>query len=472
MNPTSFTLPSGFLERLRAAFPESALSTESGDLESYGRDWTKVYAPHPSVIAFPGSTEEVARLVKLCADANVPMVPSGGRTGLSGGAVAARGEVVVSLSRMRRMDPVDKLSQTVRVDAGSVTQAVHEYCALQGLTWPIDFASKGSSQVGGNISTNAGGVKVIRYGLTRHWVLGLRVVTADGEILDLNGSLEKNQTGPDLRQLFIGSEGTLGIITEATLKLAPLPGDSEVFFFGLGGVREVLQLFQAARSEKFVINAFEMLGDNCLKAVVQHRGASAPFSDSAPYYVLLEVEKPESENGRQRLENWLASLFDGGGVIDGVLAQNPKEARNLWELREGISESIMSRSLVHKHDISLPISKLQPFIEQFLVKLKETYRGFEIYLFGHIGDGNMHINIRKPEKLTNEEFWKECKSIDQTLFQLVRAHQGSVSAEHGIGLLKKEALHFSRSPSEIAMMRAMKKTLDPKNIFNPGKIFD
>lgn len=466
------TLPSGFLEGLRTELSPSTISTEKGDLDTYGRDWTRVYSPCPSVIAFPGSTEEVAKIVKRCAEAQVPIVPSGGRTGLSGGAVAARGELVMSLSRMRQMDPVDRLAQTVRVDAGAVTQAVHEHCAQHGLTWPIDFASKGSSHVGGNIATNAGGVKVIRYGLTRHWVLGLRVVTANGDILDLNGSLEKNQTGPDLRQLFIGSEGTLGIITEAILKLTPLPGDCEVFFFALNGFREVLQLFQAARAEKFTINAFEMLGDNCLKTVVHHRNVASPFSESAPYYVLLEVEKPESENGRKLLEDWLSSLFDGGGVVDGVLAQNPKESRNLWELREGISESLMSQSLVHKHDIALPISRLQLFIEQFLDKLKETYRGFEIYLFGHIGDGNMHVNIRKPDKLSNEEFWAECKSIDKTIFQLVRSHQGSVSAEHGIGLLKKEALQYSRTPSEIAVMRALKQALDPKGIFNPGKILD
>src|ERR1700722_3648195 len=208
-----------FFEALAHEVPEAMVTREASELVEYGRDWTRVFEPAPCAIAFPRTTSDVAGIVKLCATHGVPVVPSGGRTGLAGGAVAARGELVVSLTRMRRMDPVDTLGATVRVQAGAVTEAVHQHAAEQGLTWPVDFASKGSSQVGGNIATNAGGVKVIRYGLTRQWVLGLQVVLASGEVLDLNGALEKNNTGTDLRQLFIGSEGTLGIVTEATLKL-------------------------------------------------------------------------------------------------------------------------------------------------------------------------------------------------------------------------------------------------------------
>lgn len=471
MNSKRFSLPAGFIESLRREFP-SGVSTDGSDLETFGKDWTRVFDPSPSVVVFPTTTEEMARVVRLCDAANVPIVPSGGRTGLSAGAVAARGEVVLSLARMNKMGPVDTLAQTVRVQAGAVTQAVHEHCSPHGLTWPIDFASKGSSQVGGNISTNAGGVRVIHYGLTRNWVLGLQVVTATGEILELNGALEKNQTGLDLRQLFIGSEGTLGIVTEATLRLTRLPRETEVLFFALEGFPEVLELFRSARKENFSILAFEMLGDNCLQAVVQHRGLSAPFAEPAPYYVLLEVERPEAESGRQALESWLTSLFEQGRVLNGVLAQSSAEGRKLWELREGISESLMSRSQVHKHDIALPISRLQGFVDDFLLALRETYRDFELFLFGHIGDGNMHINIRKPDAMAKEAFLKECKSIDQRLFQLVRSHQGSISAEHGIGLLKKHALGFSRTSAELAVMRAAKKALDPKGLLNPGKIFD
>jgi FAD/FMN-containing dehydrogenase len=295
---------------------------------------------------------------------------------------------------MRRMDAVDTLAQTVRVQAGAVTQAVHEHCAKQGLTWPIDFASKGSSQVGGNISTNAGGVKVIRYGLTRHWVLGLQVVLPNGQVLELGGALEKNQTGLDLRQLFIGSEGTLGIVTEATLKLTPSPRETEVFFFALDGFPQVLALFHAARRTPLNINAFEMLGDNCLRSVTRHRGLPAPFTTASAYYVLLEVERPASDSGKQDLESWLAELFEKGLVRDGVLAQNPREARALWDLREGITESLAANGLVHKHDIALPVSRLHDFIAAFLPDLQATYQGFELFLFGHIGDGHLHVNVR------------------------------------------------------------------------------
>ena len=472
MSTASFPLPSGFLDRLRKALPADAVSVSDSDRQAFGKDWTKVHPPAPCAVAFPQSTEDVVKIVKLCAAENVPIVPSGGRTGLSGGAVAARGELVLSFDRMRAMGPVDTLAQTVRVQAGAVTQAVHEHCAPQGLTWPVDFASKGSSHVGGNIATNAGGVRVIRYGLTRHWVLGLQVVTAAGDVLELNGALEKNQTGTDLRQLFIGSEGTLGLVTEATLKLTRLPGEAEVFFFALPGIAEVLTLFERARRERFTINAYEVIGDNCLRAVVAHRGLKSPFDASHPYYVLLEAERPESQDGRERLEAWLAALFEDGAVTDGVLAQSPREARELWELREGISESIMAGNLVHKHDISVPIAELQAFIGALSGKLVETYHGLELFLFGHIGDGNMHVNLRKPEGWTREKFLAECAAIDASLFEIVRAHKGSVSAEHGIGLLKKHGLKYSRAPEEIAIMRALKKTLDPKGILNPGKILD
>src|SRR5215468_10132060 len=243
------SLPAPF----RAALPAEIFVDDAAELAELGRDWTRVYAPHPTAAVFPRSTDEVSRILALASEHRVPVVPSGGRTGLAGGAVAAKQELVLSLARMRRIDPIDELGQTLRVQAGAVTQAVHEHCAEHGLTWPVDFASKGSSQVGGNIATNAGGVRVIRYGLTRQWVLGLEVVLASGEVLELNGALEKNNTGFDLRQLFIGSEGTLGVITEATLKLARLPARSDVMLFAVADLAGVLALFRAARKAPFTL---------------------------------------------------------------------------------------------------------------------------------------------------------------------------------------------------------------------------
>jgi FAD/FMN-containing dehydrogenase len=455
-----------FFERVAREFPADFLSRDPSDLTEYGKDWTKVFAPSPLAIAFPRTTDEVSRLLKICSELSIAVVPSGGRTGLAGGAVAAKGEVVLSLARMRRMDPVEPLGATVRVQAGAVTEAVHHHCEEHGLTWPVDFASKGSSTVGGNIATNAGGVKVIRYGLTRQWVLGLQVVLASGEVLELNGALEKNNTGADLRQLFIGSEGTLGVITEATLKLTRVPAKLDVMLFAVPDLAGVLRLFREARTGPFTISAYEFFTDKCLARLMRHRKVRAPFAEASSHYVLLEVEATE------KLDGWLESVFEKGLVSDGLLAQHGGQAAELWTLREGISESLSATGLPHKNDISLPVAALEAFCGELESLLAERYPGFEICNFGHIGDGNLHVNVMKPEELSKDEFLKRTKSLDPEMFALVKKHRGSISAEHGIGLLKKDYLGYSRSEGELALLRALKNALDPQGILNPGKIID
>jgi FAD/FMN-containing dehydrogenase len=444
------------------------LSTDPEDLATYGRDWTKVYEPAPCAIVFPKSTAEVSAILAACTAHGVPVVPSGGRTGLAAGAVAKDGELVLSLERMAKIGEVDPIAMTVRVQAGAVTEAVHLAAAEHGLTWPVDFASKGSSQVGGNIATNAGGVKVIRYGLTRQWVLGLTVVLADGTVLELNGALEKNNTGADLRQLFIGSEGTLGVITEATLKLARQPGHLDVFLFALRDLAGVLRLFEASRRGPFTVMAFEMLTERCLARLHRHRGLSSPLGEPAPYYVLLEVEAPH----RERLDAWLVSLIDKELVLDGTLAANQEQAAALWRLREGISESLSATGFPHKNDVALPIAELPAFCASLERVFEERYPGWEICLFGHIGDGNLHVNVMKPDALSKGEFLEFVHGVDEAIFSLVRSHKGSISAEHGIGLLKKDWLGYTRKPAELAILRSLKRALDPNGILNPGKIFD
>ena len=456
------------LSTLTQGLPAEIFSVDPSDLETYGRDWTKVHTPAPLAIARPRTTDEVVQIVKRCAANNLAIVPSGGRTGLAAGAVAKNGEVVLSLERMRRMDAVDLLGATVRVQAGAVTEAVHQHVAPHGLTWPVDFASKGSSCVGGNIATNAGGVKVIRYGLTRQWVLGLQVVTANGDVLELNGALEKNNTGFDLRQLFIGTEGTLGVITEATLKLTRLPGHLDVFLFAVQDIAGVLQLFREARSAPFTISAYEFFTDRCLARVQRHRKLRAPFDAEHGCYVLLEVEAPD----RNELDPWIASLFERGLVTDGTMAQNSSQAAELWSLRESISESLSATGLPHKNDVALPIAALESFCAELDAIFASRYPGWEIALFGHIGDGNLHINVMKPDELDKPDFLARTKEADHELFALVAKHDGSISAEHGVGLLKKDYLHYSRSAEEIAMLRAVKRAIDPANLFNPGKIVD
>jgi FAD/FMN-containing dehydrogenase len=465
-------LPPDFLRQAEDALPRDLLSTDPLDLLTYGRDWTRALPPAPAAVAFPRSTEEVARLVRLCHDHRVTVVPSGGRTGLAGGAVAARGELVLSLMRMARMDAVDEAAQTVRVQAGAVTQAVHEHAARHGLTWPIDLAAKGQSHIGGNIATNAGGVRVIRYGLTRHWVLGLTAVTGTGEVLQLGGALEKNNTGYDLRQLFIGSEGTLGVITEATLKLCRPPERVAVLLLKVVDLPGVLRLFRAARRSPFVLQAFEFMGRSCVELLCRHRRLRDPLAQAdGACYVLTEVELPAGA-GPAALEEWLAGLLEEGLVGDGVVAQDERQARELWTLREGISESLSATGTVHKNDVALPIAALVPFCAELMELIPARYPGFEVFLFGHIGDGNLHINVRRPEGMDEAAFRARAGEVDHDLFRWVQRHGGSISAEHGIGLLKKPYLHYTRTAGEIALFRSIKQALDPRGILNPGKIFD
>jgi FAD/FMN-containing dehydrogenase len=460
--------PAAFFEAVARDFPADFASRDPGDLVEYGRDWTRVHEPAPCAIAFPRTTDEVARIVKLCGAHGVAIVPSGGRTGLAAGAVAAEGELVLSLARMRAMGVVDVVGGTVRVEAGAVTQAVHEHCAPHGLTWPVDFASKGSSTVGGNIATNAGGGKVIRWGLTRQWVLGVEAVLASGEVLEDKGALEKNNTGLDLRQLFIGSEGTLGIVTAATLKLARGPRRLDVLLFAVDDLAAVVRLFRETRASSFVLSAYEMFTDKCQMRVLSHRKLRAPLASPSPFYVLVELE----DAPRELLEEWVGALLERGVVNDGVLAQSGNEARDLWALRESISESLSATGFPHKNDIALPIAALEAFCAELEALFARRYPSFEVCLFGHIGDGNLHVNVMKPADVEKAAFIARVKEADLDMFDLVRKHGGSISAEHGVGLLKKAWLGWSRSPAEIATMRAVKRALDPQSLLNPGKIFD
>jgi FAD/FMN-containing dehydrogenase len=460
-------LPNAFLSALRALLPPDAVYHDADTLLNYGRDWTRVFAPDPSLVVFPSTAEQVAAVLGLANEHQVAVVPSGGRTGLAGGAMATQGEVVVSLQRLGHMRAVDTLGGTVCVGAGAITEAVHAHCAPHGLTWPIDFASKGSSQVGGNIATNAGGLKVIRYGLTRQWVMGLQVALCSGQLLQLGGPLEKNNTGMDLRQLFIGSEGTLGIVTAATLKLCALPGPTRVMLFALPDLQAVLKLFQAARSAGLTLMACEFFDARCMQRLHRHRHLQPPFAQRSAYYLLLEVEGLHAEAA----DAWLQQVFEAQLCSDGVLASTGAQEKALWALREGISESLSATGLPHKNDIALPLQRLEAFCKQLDSLFQRVYPAYEVCVFGHIGDGNLHVNVMQPEQGTPQEFFAQMALADQQMFALVQKMGGSISAEHGIGLLKKNSLHFSRTPEEIKLMRDVKKVLDPLTILNPGKVF-
>lgn len=450
--------------------PPEQISFKHEDLLNYGQDWSGVLTPNPSCVVFPKSTAEVSRVLKFCNDNGLAVVPSGGRTGLSGGACATQGEVVLSLEKMNRMGEVDATSFTLHVECGAITQAVHEKCAPHGLTWPVDFASKGSSQVGGNIATNAGGVRVLKYGNTRNWVLGITAVKMSGEILTLNGELEKNNTGLDLRQLMIGSEGILAVITEATLKLCKKPESTMVGLFAVENFAAVVKLFSKARNAGFSLSAFETFDSACYASVIEKLHLTAPIKPSTDSgaYVLMEFELQTNE--RELVENWLGEIFEAGDVLDGAIAQNDLEGHAFWKIREGIAESIMVSAKVYQQDVSVPIRDLSAFFSSIKERYEKTYPHFEVFIFGHIGDGNLHIFVRKPAAMSLEEFQDQCARSDRDLFEFVAKFKGSVSAEHGIGVLKKKAISYSRAAEEMHLMRAIKASFDPKNLLNPGKV--
>jgi FAD/FMN-containing dehydrogenase len=457
-----------FLTQLHSILDSTQIQQKSEDLEYYAQDWSRTLEPRANAVLFPHSTLEVSKILALASQHHISIVPSGGRTGLSGGAVATRGEVILSTTRMNRIGTVNEEALTLAVEAGAVTEAVHETCKPHGLTWPVDFASKGSSTIGGNIATNAGGVRVIRYGHTRNWVLGLTAVDMDGRIHRFNRDLEKNNTGYDFRQLLTGSEGTLAIITEATLKLCPLPRNPSVFFFSLRDFKQLLELFAFARKRFPGLSAFECIDHASLREVTRHFSKPLPLRSPGEVYSLMEIEGTPFEEA----ETALSAIFEGGLALDGVMAQNTHEQRALWHYREGVAEAILSGSLVHQEDVSVPVACLGDFYSEIQGRYAQAFPEFEVFFFGHIGDGNLHIFIRNSRNLDSDLFRARAKEADLELFRTLERFGGSVSAEHGIGLLKKHALRFSRSENEIEIMRQIKRSFDPKGLLNPGKIFD
>jgi glycolate oxidase subunit GlcD len=443
--------------------------TDPADLDTYGTDWTRIYAPAPVAIVLPKTTEQVQALVKFANDNQVALVPSGGRTGLSAGAVAANGEVVVAFDNMNQILDFSASDRMVHCQAGVVTEQLQNFAEENDLYYPVDFASAGSSQLGGNLSTNAGGIKVIRYGMSRDWVAGLKVVTGKGDILELNKDLAKNNTGYDLRHLFVGAEGTLGFITEATMKLARQPENLTVLVLGLGDLTntmDVLQTFQ----KKIDLTAYEFFSHQAMGHVLAHSQVQAPFETEAPYYALLEFEAVSD----QVMDDAMAlfeQCMENGWVLDGVISQSETQAQNLWQLRERISESIAPRT-PYKNDISVLVSKVPGFLREIDAVVTEHYPDFEIIWFGHIGDGNLHLNILKPEGMVKEDFFEKCQQVNKWVFEIVQRYNGSVSAEHGVGMTKKPYLEYTRSAAEIAYLRGIKQVFDPNGVINPGKIFD
>ena len=394
------------------------------------------------------------------------LVPSGGRTGLSGGAVASNSEVVVSFDRMNKILDYSAEDRIVTCEPGLVTANLQQFALDQGLYYPVDFASSGSSQIGGNVATNAGGIKVIRYGLTRDWVAGMKVVTGTGALLDCNAGLVKNATGYDFRHLLVGSEGTLGLMCELDMRLAPMPEPQSVMVVGVPQVADLLKILHAF-ADQITLSAFEFFSDLALAKVQAHRDLAAPLAEPVAYYALLEFD----QSSLTLAEEAFAQCMDAGWLVDGVVSQSEAQAKSLWQLREGISESLAAYT-PYKNDLSVRISEVPGFLADVDRYVSESYPEFEVCWYGHIGDGNLHLNILRPEDMSVEEFFEHGHGMSPKIFEIVAARRGSISAEHGVGLLKRDFLGYTRSDDEIELMQGLKALFDPHQILNPNKLLN
>ena len=462
------------LAKLMAIVGAEHVVTDTNEMAPCLVDWRGRYRGAARCIVRPGSTAEIAAVVRVCSEANVAMVPQGGNTSHCGASIPdMSGEaVLVSLSRMNQIRAVDVANNTMTVEAGCVLQTIQDAACEVDRLFPLSLAAEGSCQIGGNLSTNAGGVQVLRYGNARELVLGLEVVLPSGEVWNGLRGLRKDNTGYDLKQLFVGAEGTLGIITAAVIKLFPLPRARVTAWLAIESPQMAVQVLNSLQSAfGSALTACELVSDISLGMVLKNiRGAQPPLSPS-PWYLLVELSGPgEDADLRETLEIFLADAFEKGAIADAVLAQNGEQAARLWDLRERISEAQKIEGFSIKHDISVPVSRLGEFIERADAALLAAYPGIRIVTFGHVGDGNLHYNQSKPEASENTAFIAATPAVNRIVHDIVHELGGSISAEHGIGQLKRSELQHYKSSVELEMMRAIKRVFDPKGLMNPGKV--
>ena len=447
-----------------------------GDLSAYEQDWRKRVHGKALAVVRPASTQEVAAVVKACAQADTPIIAQGGNTGLSVGSTPDNSgqQVVLSLLRMQALRQLDADNLTVTVEAGMILQTLQDTADKAGFLFPLSLAAEGSCTIGGNLGTNAGGTQVLRYGNARELCLGLEVVTAQGDIWNGLTGLRKDNTGYDLRDLFIGSEGTLGIITAATMKLFPQPAAQLTAFAAVPSMEAAVRLLGLAHQHLAAgLTGFEVMGKFALSLVVKHMPQlRVPFADmaEAPYCVLLENSDSESEaHARARFEHLLELAFEDGCVLDAVVAESMAQAHDLWHIRESIPLAQAEEGLNIKHDISVQASRIPAFVEYADAVLLREIAGVRLVNFGHLGDGNLHYNVQVPEGQDGKQFLDEKETLVNTLvYDAVAKFDGSFSAEHGVGALKADKLEHYKSPVALGMMRAIKQALDPQAIMNPG----
>ena len=463
------------LDSLRAVVGDAHVLTH-GDLTAYELDWRKRERGKALAVVRPQTTEQVAQVVKACAAARISIVPQGGNTGMVVGSTPdpTGTQVVLSLTRMNAIRSLDAANLTMTVEAGCVLQTLQDACEKAGFLFPLSLASEGSCTIGGNLGTNAGGTQVVRFGNTRELCLGLEVVTAEGEIWSGLTGLRKDNTGYDLRHLFIGSEGTLGVITAATMKLYPAPKSQLTALAAVPSLDAAVTLLGLAH--QFLgagLTGFEVMGQFALSLVVKHFPQQrVPFYGTTPYCVVLENSDGESDDhARTQFERLLESAMTQGCVTDAVVAESMAQARALWHIRESIPLAQAQEGLNIKHDISIAVSRIPEFVAQADHALETQFPGVRLVNYGHLGDGNLHYNVQAPVNADAEAFLREQEPpINAVVYALVDAFNGSISAEHGIGSLKREKLEKHKSPVALGLMRSIKTALDPHNLMNPGRV--
>ncbi len=466
---------SAVIDRIHEIVGPAGLVRTQDELAQYAVDWRKRYFGKPLAVVRPASTTEVAQVVRVCSDARVPIVPQGGNTGLCGAATpdASGSQIILNLSRMNRIREIDTHNNTMTAEAGCVLANLQRAAEEVERFFPLSLAAEGSCEIGGNLSTNAGGTAVLRYGNTRELALGLEVVLPSGEIWEGLRGLRKDNTGYDLKHLFIGAEGTLGVITAAVLKLFPLPRSRGTAVAALQNPKKALGLLEmilGACGER--LTGFELFADFCLSLVLKHfKDTTAPFAGRFPHYVLIELSDTQPGEGMRILaESVLEEALRHDLILDATVAQSEGQARAFWRLREFISEAQSHEGANIKHDVSIPISRIDDFVSATDAELARAHPGIRMVTFGHLGDGNLHYNVSPPEGVAPADFLRQSAAINHIVHDSVARFGGSISAEHGLGQLKREEILRYKSPIELELMRKIKHTLDPYGIMNPGKV--
>jgi FAD/FMN-containing dehydrogenase len=459
------------LNKLKSVVGSNGWITSKNELTPYITEWRDILEGNPLIVLLPNSTKEVSDIIKICAYHKIAIVPQGGNTGLCGGAIPDKSgkQVIISLKNLNRIRKLIKDEHVVVLEAGCILSKIHEKMERNNLSFPIDMSSSGSCQIGGNISTNAGGTNVLKYGTLRAQVLGLEVVLPSGEIWNGISRLKKDTAGYDLKQLFIGAEGTLGVITAASLKVYPSPKEIKTALIAIQEPSSINHLLYTLRTKyENNIETLELISNRAMRYVIRHIPSTEnPFDDYFPWYILLEISNTEIDEFNSELMGYLES----GYIDNAIVAKNIREKQSLWRIRHSISEAQKKEGASIKHDISVPISSIIEFIIKAEQKVHELLPSAKVVSFGHVGDGGVHFNVTQPKDLPIEQFDDYRKKISSSVYDCAKHFNGSISAEHGIGIFKKEDLIKYKSNLEIDLMRKIKASIDPDNIMNPGKIF-